>query len=105
MMTNSKSPACTGRDKGLDQAMGTPDAMVVNIDGMAAVYLSQHDIARSLGIERTMINVWRSRYADFPEPDVVIGLGTEKPGIPGWHPDRANEIRAWLAKHPRLLSH
>lgn len=76
----------------------------VNMDGVATVYLSQHDIARLLGIGRTMINVWRSRYADFPAPDIQVGLGIEKPGIPGWHPDRVDEIRAWLAKHPRLVS-
>lgn len=77
--------------------------MTVNIDGMADRYLSQHDIARLLGVGRTMINVWRHRHGDFPEPDIELGIGDR--AIPGWRPERMDEVRAWLAEHPRLVSH
>ena len=76
-------------------------AIVVNIDIVAIVYLSQNDIASLLGMGRTMVNVWRARFDDFPEPDAVTGIG--KRGIPGWRPERMADIRAWLAAHPRLL--
>lgn len=60
-----------------------------------ACYLSQQDIAGLLGLSRSTVNVWRSRYRDFPEPDVRVGLGSR--AIPGWLPRRMDEIRAWSA--------
>ena len=33
----------------------------------AARYLSQADLARELGVGRHTVNMWRSRYPDFPE--------------------------------------
>lgn len=76
--------------------------MIVNMDGMPDRYLSQHDIARLLGVGRTMINVWRSRHEDFPVPDIELGIGAR--ATPGWKPERMDEIRAWLAEHPRLIT-
>jgi hypothetical protein len=77
--------------------------MIVNMDGMADRYLSQHDISKLLGGGRTTVHVWRHRYPDFPEPDVQVGFG--KRAVPGWRPERMDEIRAWLAAHPGLTSH
>lgn len=65
--------------------------------------LSQSDIARLFGLNRALINVWRSRRTDFPSPDIEIGIYSR--AIPGWRPERMDEIRAWLAEHPRLVSH
>lgn len=64
-------------------------------------YLSQHDIAKMLDVDRTTVNVWRRRHQDFPAPDVLIGLGLDKPALPGWHPDRLDEIRAWVTARKR----
>lgn len=67
------------------------------VTGVAVtVYLSQNDIARQLQVDRTAVSKWRARHPDFPAPDVVVGLGADKPGIPGWHPDRIGEVREWL---------
>ena len=60
----------------------------------AGRYLSQADIARELGVARHTVTVWRARYADFPEPDVLVG------GAPGWLAGRRGEIRAWLESRP-----
>jgi hypothetical protein len=67
----------------------------VNTVNMACVivYLSQDDIGRLLGKDRTLVNVWRSRYDDFPAPDVRLGIG--KRSVPGWLPERMDEIKAW----------
>lgn len=70
--------------------------MTVNIVDMAVRYLSQADIARLLGVDRTLVNVWRSRFPDFPEPDVETGANRP---IPGWRVERMDEIRAWLDGH------
>ena len=83
------------------------DDTVVNIAGMPVRHMAQEDIGRQLGKGRTMVNVWRARYKDtadpFPEPDVEVGLG--KHPLPGWLPERMDDIRAWLARHPRLGGH
>jgi len=60
----------------------------------AAQYLGQAEIAAELGVARHTVNVWRSRYSDFPEPDVTVG------GVPGWLPARLPEIRAWKDSRP-----
>ena len=75
----------------------TAGAIIVNIGGVTAVYLSQNDIGALLGVGRTMVNVWRGRYGDFPEPDVRVGIG--KRGLPGWRPERMDDIRTWVTKH------
>ena len=78
--------------------------MSVSIDVMRVRYMAQEDIGRRLGKGRTTVNVWRARYKDspdpFPEPDADTGFG-EHP-LPGWLPERMDEIWAWLARHPRL---
>lgn len=61
---------------------------------MAKVYLSAADIARWFGVEARTVHKWRSRYADFPEPDATIG------DVPGWEPERELEIRQWEAGRP-----
>jgi hypothetical protein len=38
--------------------------------------------------------MWRLRYPDFPEPDIVIGE------VAGWDPDRAEELRVWASRRP-----
>ena len=79
--------------------------MDVNIDGMPVRYLSQADICRRLGVSRTAVNVWRPRYENtddpFPVPDVETGLG-EHP-LPGWLPERMDDIWAWVRR--RGLGH
>lgn len=69
---------------------------VVNINGVTTVYLSQGDISLLLGRERTMVNVWRSRFDDFPEPDGRTGMVK---AVPGWNPDRMPEIVQWCIDH------
>lgn len=66
------------------------------MDGMASVYYSQADLSFMLGKDRHMVNVWRSRYSDFPEPDVEIGTIKK---VPGWLPERLDEIVAWAEGH------
>jgi hypothetical protein len=52
------------------------------------------DIAAMFGVEPKTVSMWRQRYPDFPEPDVVIG------DMAGWDPDRAEEIRVWASRRP-----
>jgi hypothetical protein len=82
-------------------------AELVNIVGMPVRHLAQEDIGRQLGVGRTMVNVWRARFKGtpdpFPEPDVETGLGDHP--LPGWLPERMDDIRAWLSRHPRLGGH
>lgn len=61
---------------------------------MTARYLGQADIARELGVTRHAVTVWRGRYDDFPQPDVLVG------SIPGWAPGRMAEIRRWKDSRP-----
>lgn len=58
------------------------------------VYLSQADIANLLGVDRTLVNVWRKRYSDWPQEDARTGLG--KRSAPGWLPGRMDEIKAYV---------
>jgi hypothetical protein len=51
-------------------------------------------IAAMFGVEPKTVSMWRLRYPDFPEPDVVIG------DMAGWDPDRAEEIRVWASRRP-----
>lgn len=52
------------------------------------------DIAAMFGVEPKTVSMWRQRYPDFPEPDVVIG------DMAGWDPDREQEIRVWASRRP-----
>jgi transposase len=60
----------------------------------ASKFLSQADIARELGVAKSTVNVWRGRYADFPEPDVIVGEA------PGWLAGRLPEILMWKDSRP-----
>lgn len=64
---------------------------------MATEYLSQADIGDELGVGGHLVNVWRSRSNDFPEPDIKVG---RKNPVPGWLPARLPEIRAWVESRP-----
>jgi hypothetical protein len=77
--------------------MTSPGAVVtvVMVDVVAIAYLSQNDISKLLGKDRHTVNVWRHRYPDFPAPDVNVGIGDR--AVPGWHPERMAEIKAWAA--------
>lgn len=57
-------------------------------------YLSQADLARELGVTASTVTTWRSRYDDFPAPDVLIG------DAPGWLPSRLSEIMGWRGSRP-----
>lgn len=52
------------------------------------------DIAAMFGVEPKTVSMWRLRYPDFPEPDVIIG------DLAGWDPGRTEEIRAWASRRP-----
>jgi hypothetical protein len=61
---------------------------------MTEHYLGGVGIAEALGVSRHAVHKWRSRYPSdsthpFPEPDVEID------GLPGWRPDRLDEIVQW----------
>lgn len=82
------------------------DVNIASMGGMPDRYLSQSDIGLMLGQDRTIVNVWRNRFRNtpdpFPEPDAQTGIG-KKP-LPGWKPDRMDDIRAWLDRHPGLAA-
>lgn len=61
---------------------------------MVKEMLSVADIAAMFNVEPKTVSMWRLRYAEFPEPDVVVG------GMAGWDPDRAEEIRVWESRRP-----
>jgi len=61
---------------------------------MVKEMLSVADIAAMFDVEPKTVSMWRLRYAEFPEPDVVVG------GMAGWDPDRAAEIRVWESRRP-----
>ncbi|MEV0714009.1 hypothetical protein [Asanoa sp. NPDC050611] len=56
--------------------------------------LSVADIAAMFDVEAKTVSMWRLRYPEFPEPDVLVG------GMAGWDPDRAEEIRVWESRRP-----
>jgi transposase len=60
----------------------------------AAKYMSQAELARELGVGKSTVNVWRTRYGDFPEPDVIVGEA------PGWLAERLPEILRWKESRP-----
>ncbi|SNS98057.1 hypothetical protein SAMN05421812_102608 [Asanoa hainanensis] len=61
---------------------------------MVKEMLSVGDIAAMFGVEAKTVSMWRLRYAEFPEPDVIVG------GMAGWDPDRAQELRVWESRRP-----
>ncbi|MEU4645162.1 hypothetical protein [Micromonospora sp. NPDC023814] len=61
---------------------------------MVREMLSVADIAAMFGVEPKTVSMWRLRYPEFPEPDVVVG------GMAGWDPERAEEIRVWESRRP-----
>ena len=61
---------------------------------MVKEMLSVADIAAMFSVEPKTVSMWRLRYPEFPEPDVVVG------GMAGWDPDRAEEIRVWESRAP-----
>lgn len=72
---------------------------------MTVRYLGQAAIGRHLGVSRHLVGTWRNRYRDtptpFPEPDAWTGDGeNDDKAIPGWLPERMDEIRAWKASLP-----
>jgi hypothetical protein len=56
--------------------------------------LSVADIAAMFDVESKTVSMWRLRYPDFPEPDVIVG------NVAGWSPERAAELRAWESRRP-----
>ena len=70
---------------------------------MTARYLGQAAIARELGVERHLVNRWRSRYrgsaTPFPEPDAIVDESDGR-DVPAWLPESMNAIRAWKASLP-----
>jgi hypothetical protein len=83
--------------------MGTPimtataETTLLNDVEMADVYLSIGDIGRELGVSENTSAGWISRYDDWPEPDVTVGL--KKP-VKGWKRERLPEWRTWLDSRP-----
>lgn len=61
---------------------------------MVKEMLSVADIAAMFNVEPKTVSMWRLRYAEFPEPDVIVG------GMAGWDPERAEEIRVWESRRP-----
>ena len=61
---------------------------------MVRQMLSVADIAAMFNVEPKTVSMWRLRYPEFPEPDVIVG------GMAGWDPDRAEEIRVWESRRP-----
>ena len=57
-------------------------------------YMSAADIGDLFGVPGPTVEKWRQRYATFPAPDAVTGIGHDRP-ICGWLPARAGEFRAW----------
>jgi hypothetical protein len=57
-------------------------------------YISTAGIAALFNVDTKTVAQWRSRYPDFPAPDVMIGKTA------GWHPSRVDEIRRWHDSRP-----
>lgn len=66
---------------------------------MAERFLGVVGLADALGVTRHAVHKWRSRYPagsdhPFPEPDIEID------GLPGWRPDRVEDVVRWRAGLP-----
>lgn len=53
------------------------------------------EIARSAGVQRPVVSVWRSRHSDFPEPVAELEVGPIF-----WWPD----VERWLLDTGRLIN-
>lgn len=62
-------------------------------------YLSAADIGEMFDVNAATVAQWRKRYADFPKPDVQVGIGHSR-AIVGWDPERKQEFRDWEASRP-----
>jgi hypothetical protein len=61
---------------------------------MVKKMLGVANIAAMFSVGSKTVSMWRLRYPDFPEPDVVIGE------MAGWDPGRAEEMRVWASRRP-----
>jgi hypothetical protein len=61
---------------------------------MVKKMLGVAEIAAMFGVEAKTVSMWRLRYSNFPEPDIVIGE------VAGWDPGRAEELRFWESRRP-----
>lgn len=66
---------------------------------MAEQFLGVVGLADALGVTRHAVHKWRSRHPAgsdhaFPEPDIEID------GMPGWRPDRVEDVVRWRAGLP-----
>lgn len=71
---------------------------------MTVRYLGQAAIARQLGVTRHLVGTWRNRYRNsptpFPEPDAWTGDDDDDKAVPGWLPERMDEITEWRRSLP-----
>jgi hypothetical protein len=61
---------------------------------MVKKLLGVADIAAIFGVEAKTVSMWRQRYPDFPEPDVLVG------DVAGWDPSRRKEFEVWESRRP-----
>ncbi|MGW1679383.1 hypothetical protein [Saccharopolyspora sp. NPDC002376] len=74
----------------------------------ARKHLSVAGLARELGVTRQAVTNWRARYGEdsdhpFPAPDVEIVVDVDDDqadGVPGWLPERIDEVRQWRTGLP-----
>ncbi|TDD24994.1 hypothetical protein E1287_37675 [Actinomadura sp. KC06] len=59
-------------------------------------YLDRASVGALFGVSAQAVAKWQDRHGDFPAPDVHLG----DRDLPGWLPERADEIRAWHAARP-----
>lgn len=64
-------------------------------------YLDRAAVAALFGVSAAAVARWQERHGPdhenpFPAPDIVLGDRE----LPGWLPDRVDEIRAWHAARP-----
>lgn len=55
-------------------------------------------IAQWYGVQYKTVDVWRTRYPDFPQPDYWVE--TAGAAIPAWREDRRPEFDAWYNSRP-----
>jgi hypothetical protein len=72
-------------------------ARIDHDDQMAEPFLSIADIGRELGVSENTARGWLSRYSDWPEADVTVGLTHP---ARGWRRTRLPEWKSWKASRP-----